>query len=173
MSEKLPSLIDPLILAERRSMLAGAIHIAGFERLSDIVIDDGGAVQIELLFAKEGKQAVVTGKITAVLRIVCQSCLETMPWPLDIDFKLGVVASLPEAERLTIDCEPLLFNGEKLSLNALIEDEILLTLPDYPKHEYVCIKRSSSRTNDYDEQRNPVKTENPFAVLAKLKNTGE
>jgi uncharacterized protein len=85
---------------------------------------------------------------------------------------LGVVSSLHDAERLEIDCEPLLFDGEKISFSALIEDEILLALPDYPKHNYDCIQQRSSKDGGYDNN-SPTKATNPFSVLAKLKKTGE
>ena len=154
-------------------MLSGAINIAALERLSDLVAERDCNVEIEVVFAKEGKQAVISGTVKTSLMLKCQSCLQPMPWPLDFNFKLGVVASLPEADRLEIDCEPLMFNGEKISFNALIEDEILLALPDYPRHGYDCLKLSSSKSGDFDAQNNLTKTENPFSVLAKLKKTGD
>lgn len=93
---------------------------------------------------------------------------------MDIAFKSGVVSSLEEGDRLGLDCEPLLFDGEKISLINLIEDEILLALPDYPKHGYDCMNRRQSESSDDNEQDNAVKADNPFSVLAKLKkNTGE
>lgn len=173
MSDKLPDLVDPVLLAERRCTVAGAINIAALERLSDLVTDKTGVVECDVVFAKEGKRAVVSGNIKANLSVECQSCLHALVWPIDINFKLGVVASLEEADRIEIDCEPLLFNGEKISLFSLIEDEILLALPDYPKHEYDCIQRKVSENSDYNQENNRNKADNPFSVLAKLKNTGE
>jgi uncharacterized protein len=161
------------LLAERRGIFAGAIPITAFERLSHLVRDQSDDVVVEVAFGKEGKRAVVSGNIKTTLQIECQSCLEPLQWPVDINFKLGVVSSLQEADRLEIEAEPLLFNGEKISLYALLEDEILLSLPDYPKHGFNCVKRSSSKTSDYDEQKKQPKADNPFSVLAKLKNTGE
>ena len=173
MSDKLPDLIDPILLAERRSVLSGAINIAAFERLSDLLVENNGEAAVEVVFAKQGKLAVVSGKIKATLQLACQSCLQALQWPLDIKFKLAVVASLAEADQLGLDCEPLLYNGEKISLTALIEDEILLTLPDYPKHGYDCMQLKSSQNSDYDLENKPSKATNPFSVLAKLKNTGD
>lgn len=172
MSDKLPEFIDPLLFAERRSILAGVIKIAALERLSDVVLGSDGEVQIEVQFAKQGRRALVTGRIKTELDLVCQSCLQALNWPIDISFKLGVVSSLEEAEQLEIDCEPLLFDGEKLSLNELIEDEMLLSLPDYPKHGYDCIAQRSSKDADFDEETQ-AETNNPFSVLAKLKKTGD
>lgn len=173
MVDKLPDLIDPLMLAERRSVLSGVIKIATLDRLHDLIAERDGDIEIEVVFAKEGKQPVMTGHIKTTLVLECQSCLQPLSWPIDIRFKLGVVSSLQEADRLEIDCEPLLFNGEKIALNALIEDEILLALPDYPRHGYDCMTRRSSQNSDYGNQDNPSKADNPFSVLAKLKKTGE
>lgn len=172
MSERLPDFIDPVLFAEKRSILSGAIEITSLDRLSDLVAESDGCVEVEALFAKEGKRPVVSGSIKTSLTLTCQSCLQPLPWPLDIAFKLGVVSSLQEAEQLEVDCEPLLYQGGKVSFNALIEDEILLALPDYPKHGYDCLKRGSSKNNDFNDQNNPGKADNPFSVLAKLKKPG-
>lgn len=173
MLDKLPERIDPLLLAERRSVLAGALSLSAFERLSDRVEMTDDAVWVDVLFSKQGKHAVVTGTIKTDCALVCQSCLEAMPWSIDIAFKLGVVASLDEADRLAVDCEPLLFTGEKLSFTQLIEDEIVLVLPDYPKHSHGCMPRHQSQDQHYPKTQTLTKAENPFSVLAKLKKTGE
>ncbi len=172
MSDKLPERIDPVLFAERRSMLSGAIDIAAFERLSDLVFVNDGVVLVDVGFAKQGKRAVITGTIQGCLQLVCQSCLAALPWPLNVSFKLGVVASGQEVENLEIDCEPLLLDEDTVSLVELIEDEILLTLPDYPKHDWDCIPVSSSKDADFDKNAQ-IQTNNPFSVLAKLKKTGE
>lgn len=172
MSDKLPERIDPLLLAERRAVLSGALPVAVFDRLVEMVVDPESEVRIELDFTKEGKQALIVGRIRADLQLVCQSCLQALDFPVDLGCRLGVVSSLQEADRLDIDCEPLLFDGEKLSLVDLIEDEILLALPDYPKHDDDCIQQRSSKDPDFDEVE-PEKANNPFSVLAKLKKTGD
>ena len=161
------------MLAERRAELAGAIEIAALSRLSESVAENGGVVNVEVLFSKEGKSAVVSGNIAASLQLVCQNCLQSLQWPIQISFKLAVVSSLQEADKLDVDAEPLLFNGEKLSFNQLIEDEILLVLPDFPRHEHDCISRRTSQDVDYDQNQTESKAANPFSVLAKLKKTGE
>ena len=172
MSDKLPESIDPLMLAERRAVLAGKIRLGVFERLSSLVVNHDGDVEIELNFTKEGKRALIIGEVKATLDLECQSCLQGMIWPLDIGFKLGVVSSLGDAERLEVDCEPLIYDGDKISLIELIEDEILLVLPDYPRHEHDCIERRISQDESYEEY-SPSTANNPFSVLAKLKKTGE
>lgn len=172
MSDKLPNHIDPLLFAERRSVLSGTIDLVKFERLGDLITDCDAKVDVEVIFGKQGKRVWVSGRIKAFLSLRCQSCLQGLDWPLDLSFRLGVVASPQEIDQLEIDCEPLLFDGEKVSLYDLIEDEILLALPDYPKHEYDCIQQRISKDAKFDCQ-SQNNTNNPFSVLAKLKKTGE
>jgi uncharacterized protein len=172
MSDKFPDLIDPLLFAERRSALSGELKIATLERLSDSVIDHGGNVSARIEFGKEGKRIVVSGHIEGAVELECQSCLQPLVWPLDIDFKLAVVSSLQEAKQLD-DCEPLLLDSDTISLTALIEDEILLALPDYPRHEHDCLAHNRSQDADYSATDSQTKANNPFSVLAKLKKTGD
>jgi uncharacterized protein len=172
MSDKFPDHIDPLISAERRSVFSGRLEIVTLERLSDSVVDQSGAVEIRIEFSKEEKRVVVSGQVKGELQLECQSCLQTLNWPLDIEFKLAVVSSLQEVDKLS-DYEPLLLDGDKISLSTLIEDEILLALPDYPRHADSCLEHVRSEDADYNATINQTKADNPFSVLAKLKKTGD
>jgi uncharacterized protein len=95
-------------------------------------------------------------------------------WPIDCLIKLGVVTSIDQANRLPEDYEPLLVEEGKIPLKNIIEDEILLILPAFPKHPYHCFVQKFGHINVVplanDEQATP---ENPFSILAKLKNTGD
>lgn len=170
MSDKFPDRIDPLVFAERRGTVAGQLALAQFERLSDYLVERDGAVDVRLEFDKEGKRVVLSGQIAGTVQLECQSCLQGVAWPLDIRFKLAVVATPTEAERLE-DYEPIVLDDDKISLHAVVEDEILLAIPDFPRHEHRCLERNSSSDNDYTDSR--TKADNPFSVLAKLKKTGD
>jgi uncharacterized protein len=174
MSDRLPEYIDPLHLADKRGTLKGQIPIKSLDRLSEILANDTGTVTLELFFGREGRLAKVEGHIEADLELVCQNCLEAVKWPIDCLVKLGVVASIDQANRLPEDYEPLLVEEGKIPLKNIIEDEILLILPAFPKHPYNCFVRKSDDNNlvplANDEQ---LTSDNPFSILAKLKNTGD
>ena len=172
MLDRLPVLIDPVSFSERGKRLCGAIDLSGLTRLSGMLLDNSGVVEVDLSFDKEGRLSTIQGEIKANLIVECQSCLKQLVLPISRDFKLGLVNSLEQADRLASDCEPLILENEKISLNELVEDELLLALPDYPRHEYECVERDEvkSAVKDIDEQ---LTTNNPFSVLAKLKNTGD
>ncbi len=172
MLDRLPIFIDPLKFSERRKKLSGTLEISELTRLSDILLDNTGKVEVDFSFDKEGRMATIRGEIRVNLKLECQSCLELIDWHEIHSFKLGVVSSLEQANNLSIDLEPLILNDERISVNELVEDELLLALPDFPRHKHVCVETNETlpATEKDKEQSN---SNNPFSVLAKLKNTGE
>ncbi|HEY8220202.1 MAG TPA: YceD family protein [Methylobacter sp.] len=174
MLARLPEYIDPLHLADKRGELKGQIPVSSLDRLADVLFNDTGVVTVELFFGREGRLAKVEGCIEAVLELKCQNCLQAVQWPVKNDVKLGIVTSIDQADRLPEDYEPLLVEEEKVLLKNIIEDELLLILPAFPKHQHDCLA-NNSYVNKADslagEQQSPP--ENPFSILAKLKNTGD
>ncbi|WP_031433447.1 YceD family protein [Methylomarinum vadi] len=173
MLDRLPDFIDPIALAERRRVLSGAIRQSEFARLSEVLADSQGDVRIELSFSKEGRLATIQGTIKTTLTLICQSCLQELSWPIDVAVKLGVVSSLEQADRLAAEYEPLLLKTEKVSLRELVEDEILLALPDFPKHEHNCKESGQEQVPMSADNKEQIRSDNPFSVLAKLKSTGD
>jgi uncharacterized protein len=107
MLDRLPILIDPLSFAERGKRLLGKIKINELSRLSDILFDSSGEIEIVFSFDKEGRLRVIVGEIKADLIAECQSCLKQVVLPIDKHFKLGMVTSEEQADRLAGDCEPM------------------------------------------------------------------
>ena len=173
MLDQLPVLINPLSFCERGKRLAGSIKISQLSRLSDSLLDDSGAISIDFSFDKEGRLPTLQGNIKAVLILQCQACLKQVEWPVDKDFKLGLVTSLEQADRLSSDCEPLLLKDEKVLLNDLVEDELLLALPDFPRHNNDCMPEEKDKETTINNNDKQLNANNPFSVLADLKNTGD
>lgn len=173
MLDRLPCQVDPLVFAERRAVLSGAVKIAELDRLADYLFEDGGEVEVSMSFNKERRLPIITGHIKADLQLICQSCLQAMPWDIDADFKLAVVTSSQQAERLDEGYEPLLLEGEKIAPARLVEDEILLALPDYPRHEHNCLSPAAQADVAHGKAQSSGKSNNPFSVLANLKKTGD
>jgi len=174
MLARLPEYIDPLHLADKRGELKGQIPVSSLDRLADVLFNDTGVVTVDLFFGREGRLAKVEGQIEAVLELKCQSCLQAVQWPVKNTVKLGIVTSIDQADRLPEDYEPLLVDDEKILLKNIIEDELLLVLPAFPKHQHDCLANNSyvnKAGSLADEQQSPP--ENPFSILAKLKNTGD
>jgi uncharacterized protein len=80
-----------------------------------------------------------------------------MVWPVASDLRLGIVSSLDEADRLPDSLEPFLLSGDvRVSLDELVEDELLLSIPPVPQHSG-CV---SLAERPVDPSRSP------FAALA-------
>lgn len=174
MLDRLPEYIDPLHLADKRGELKGQIPLSNLDRLADILFSDEGVVAVDLFFGREGRLAKIEGKIETVLQLECQNCLQAVEWPVSNEIKLGIVTSIDQANRLPEDYEPLLVEEGKIPLKNIVEDELLLVIPAFPKHQHNCLapdvgnNKADSLLND---ERSPK--ENPFSILANLKNIGD
>ncbi len=174
MLARLPEFIDPLHLADKRGELKGQIPVSKLDRLADILFSDTGAVTVELYFGREGRLAKIEGQLEAVLELECQNCLQTVQWPIKHAVKLGIVTSLDQADRLPEDYEPLLIDEGKILLKNIIEDELLLILPAFPKHQRNCFAQEPDNSKvDFSQNEQQSPKQNPFSILAKLKNTGD
>ena len=93
--------------------------------------------------------------------------------PVDTTFRLAMIESEAEIERLGEEYEPLLLDDSLVSVAELVEDELLLCLPIVPKHDTEeC--NANSHVEDNIEQSSDIESEskpkkNPFAALADLK----
>ncbi|MBL1263849.1 YceD family protein [Candidatus Methylomicrobium oryzae] len=168
---RLPQTIDPLHLADKRSVLKGELSLKDFGRLRDMLFDTDGNVAVELYFSREGRLAKIEGKIETRLQLICQNCLQAIDWPVNATIRLGVVNSLEQVDRLPPDFEPLFVEEEKMPLLDIVEDELLLNLPQYPKHSESCqAQETDSRVPTRPETDRQKRQDNPFSILANLKN---
>lgn len=184
MNDRLPEHIEPLRLARTGRVLQGRLPLSRMARLMDSVDTASGDVEVELSFATNSSNVpCVRGHIRAEVGLQCQRCMQAMTWPIDNQFELMIVESESEAEQLGEESEILLLEEQLVSLSDLVEDEILLNLPIVPKHEAGtdCADNASSDEDaeqitepvmpEADESETDKKAkENPFAVLAGLKN---
>lgn len=176
MEDRLPEYIDPLHLADKQADINGKIQLSHLRRLADLLFVDTGTVAVELFFGRIGRIAQIEGRVQTNLVLKCQNCLQALPKEIQSHFKLGIVTSIEQADKLPEDYEPLLVNQDQnIPLKDIIEDELLLALPAFPKHQHQCFPAEhlidKNAVGPCDAQ--PAKNENPFAILAHLKKTGD
>jgi uncharacterized protein len=82
---------------------------------------------------------------------------------LKVDFNLAFVRYEKQGEELDSYYEIYVTEEDELATHDLISDEILLSIPMVPTHDYDCIKEINGQ--EIVEE----KSENPFAILKKLK----
>ena len=95
--------------------------------------------------------------------------MQSMTYPVDIRFKLGLVLNEAQMEKLPDDAEPYLIETDSNHLPDMLEEELLLGLPLVAMHEFDCSdylqQQESEQQNEVEESE---KKENPFSVLKDL-----
>ena len=171
MLNRLPEFIEPLNLADKRGSLKGQLPISSLKRLSELLYSDEGFVTVSLFFNRQGRLPIIAGTIEAELQLKCQNCLEALTWSVNHSVNLAIVSSIDQVNRLSEDFDPLLLEQESMLVKDLVEDEILLSLPVYPKHQHSCFVATDNNKTNLEEAK-PA-SENPFSILATLKNIGD
>lgn len=111
-----------------------------------------------------GSGPALIGEANCIVTVRCQRCLEPFELTLQASLRLGVVRDEAAGQRLPDDMEPLLCaQGQEVAVAELIEDELLLALPDYPRH-------ADGQCQPATVPAQPAAKRQPFAALATLKN---
>jgi uncharacterized protein len=165
----LPEHADPWRLADAGKRFVGRLDLDQLPRLSEELPEARTAVEYELVFGRdEQNRAAVNGRVKATLFLQCQRCLGILEYPVDRKISLALVEGLDEARGLPDGYEPLLLEEPHISLVDLIEDELLLALPQVPKHSAEACTPGVEQAETAPEHQQAVR-DNPFAVLDKLK----
>lgn len=174
MRDRLPESIDTATLLNvgkgTGREYRGSLSVVGMQRLADSLADVGAPeLQVHLHAGRDaGGVRCLEGAVQGVLHLTCQRCLGRLEFPVQRTFRLALVRSEAEADRLADGYEPLLLEDERLVIRDVIEDELLLALPDFPQHG----AGETCTLPEYREEEITVATEdkpNPFAALASLK----
>ncbi len=154
--------IDSLDFAHSGGELSGEVPVAELPRMADMLADLDGKISYVLrgLTGSDGKpqlELMLDGKCD----LRCQRCLNALSYPIKLVCRLRLVS---EGETDSSDIEDDEVDSipaeQRLDVLALIEEELLLSLPIALKHgsgECDIPVESLSRSN------------NPFAVLSGLK----
>ena len=162
----LPALLDHRKLALGNSKLEGVIPVSRFERLVGVLESEASEVKLMLEFRKtKGQKTLLIGKATATVELVCQKCLTTILFDLNVSFRHFVVTDDEEFLRLSDDDEAIVCPDDKIALVDIFEDELILCLPMVARHDDNECLPTFEHQNDDSEVRNK-----PFANLAELKN---
>lgn len=155
--------IDSLDFSRNCEKLSGEIPLMELPRLADLLIFDQERLAYSLQGVAESHSQPPLLQLSVRLecKLVCQRCLGHLPFSLDLNRQFAVQKNLdPFSAEDADDAFDVIEAQSEMDVLALIEDEVLLSLPYAPKHpEGEC----RSALSDTDK---PV---SPFAVLAKLK----
>lgn len=185
-----PERVDASKLFARHGRIDAVLPLPRLSRLRPLLADDDGQVEAVMQFGvdEEGNK-LLTGELKGKLALVCQRCLDSMPFVVDCSLELLVFESRAELVAYqqshgqdslerdvivldeTADDESALVDTN-LDLLALVEDELLLSLPMAPMHDDEGCSEALLRLREQSEaaeQEAQAQVVSPFAVLAQLK----
>ncbi|GHE22572.1 hypothetical protein GCM10017767_30930 [Halomonas urumqiensis] len=115
---------------------------------------------------------VIQGRLTADLQLPCRRCLVPMGQRVESDFLLGMVTSDALAAELPSTHEPVLVENEQLNLLTVVEDELILSLPQVVYHDEAdCNVSRDQLSSGKDALASEQPAASPFEVLKRLKDT--
>ncbi len=180
MPDRLPIRVNPYKLAEAGKNLQGLLSVTNMGRLRGVLIEDALDIATIFAFFKDGKDYKLHAEVEANPVVSCQRCLQPMTFSISSKLELVLVETEEQAERILQEgqaTEPcIVAENALLELSDLIEDEILLSLPSYPKHEHDCSIEGMPSYTDRDitskveDKQTDGNGKNPFSVLEKLKS---
>ena len=136
MVEKLPLVVRPGSLAQNKTKIKGYLAIEKLPRLSLVCPSSRTPIEAILDFGLNGAYGCVSLKIeiAATLVLECQRCLSQMQWKTWFENRLCIVESDAHARRLPNSTDYYVCTSGKISIADLIEDELLLVIPQNPMH---------------------------------------
>ena len=168
---KLPLTLDPVRTAQKRLDYTGVYTPIQVERVAEFVVSVDSDVECDMSFAIDNQRlAVITGDAKVSVTLACQRCGKPYAHQDYTQYCFSPIVKDEQAEALPEGYEPVQVNefGE-IDLLALVEDEIILSLPVVPVHDSEHCEVSEA---DMVFGKLPSEAEkpNPFAVLASLKH---
>jgi uncharacterized protein len=173
MSKRFPDRLDPWRFADLGKQISGELPLEAFSRLSACVLKSAGKVSFKLDFERDQeRRARLNGWIKAVLPLQCQRCLGEVKLPIDTRLSVVFVQGLDEAELLPEQLDPCLVEDDQVVFRDLLEEELLLALPQVAMHDPGACDAPDSGVAEPEEA--PMDSGgqarvNPFSALAELK----
>jgi uncharacterized protein len=164
-----PELIDPWRAVAMGAEYTGTLALSSLPRLVESLRNPAGEAGFKLIFARDPEgRGVLTGEIEARLILTCQRCLGAMTLAVRSPLSLALVSGLDEALLLPEELDPLLVPEEPLRLRDLIEDELLLALPQIARHEPGECDSGQGQVEKGEEAQGGAGGPHPFAILGAL-----
>jgi uncharacterized protein len=156
-------LINSLEFAEQSLEIHDNIRASNLPALQDVLFSDRGELEYVLIGRRAGReQLTLQLKVNGIVDLICQRCLGEIAYRIEVDrlFELVKDESAIPASDMDNDEIDYLVADVEMDVVALVEEEILLSLPLALRHDEVC--------NVSEFQSSGLKP-NPFRVLEGLK----
>ena len=164
-------------LAKKKYVFDDVISAISFPRLSHFLINDnqtvGNQISINLEFFNE--QSIypeIKGRISTLLTMQCQRCLGPVEWEAETSINLLIIESLSQSKTDPSSINTIMVNSDGLSIEKIVEDEILLMIPMSLMHNKVALCENNDTLGLFLAASNKSKgnqqKNKPFSELGKL-----
>lgn len=184
MSREYPDFVDPWKAADGRRVFQGTMPLSRMKRLQPLLAENAPDVPGDESEAKPGpdvaafsarfghdEQGVVTVNIEvdARLPLLCQRGLEPYLQRVQRRSLLAVIEDMAEQDLLPENYEPVWVENGRVALLDLVEDELLLGIPEVPRNpETDEIELSTDDGIQAPSGKEDDETHRPFERLASL-----
>ncbi len=167
MSREYPDWISPGRAAEGKRIFSGSIPIVRMKRLAALLVDAQGEASFTAAFRTDlDKRVIIDLQVEAALPLVCQASLEVYDEQVKRRSELVVIDDDSEQADLPDSLEPVLTENGRLAMASLVEDELILGLPQIPrKPGFEKVEYSTGGPLPASESPQPGGKKNPFAAL--------
>ena len=170
MSREFPDWVDPWKAADGRRTFQGTMPLKRMQRLAPLLAPaEWQDARFSAAFGYD-RQGMLTVDlhVEAQLPLVCQRSLEVYLEPVVRDSLLAVVEGVAEQDQVPEHYEPVLTEHGRLALLVLVEDELLLALPQVPRNPALGPVQRSTGTVAESADAAEEETSRPFQGLADL-----
>ncbi len=151
----------------RSSYFEGQIEVDNLTRLSDLLVSPKATIVVKFEFlSSDFDSPMLVGEMQTELQMQCQRCLQAMPTPIQLDFKLLIDAADDIIQESSLDT--VYSEDGIIDIFEVVEDELILALPLVAMHENESCNKHWQTS---DSNQDPVVRESPFSVLKELKTT--
>jgi len=167
MSREYPDWISPVRAAEGKRLFSGTIPFSRMKRLAELLVDASGEASFTARFRTDLEQRIIIDlEVKAALPLICQASLEIYDEMINRSTELAVINNEYEIEDLPENYEPVQTEKGRLAIASLVEDELLLGLPQIPRKPGLQdVEFSTQGDSLADETQSSGETRNPFAAL--------
>jgi uncharacterized protein len=168
MSREYPDWFDPWKAAEGRRTFAGSMRLDRMERLRPCLAESSGEAHFVAAIEFDGQGRVtILIEVEAGLPLICQCSLEPYIEAVRRKSLLGVIEDMAEEALMPENYEPVMTQHGRLAMLDLVEDELLLGLPQVPKNPDFDAKRLAvTGLDEPQDTTSEASVQQPFAGLA-------
>ena len=170
MDGHLPLRIRPYVLALKQTELSGTVSVTRLPRFAKEFNLVGQGIQVTAGFdsSLNGGLLSMGLALNATISLRCERCLTDFNWQLNHRQRLFLVRKEEDIRGVSDSADFIVCENEEVEIAELIEDELLLALPQIPMHESVEECDSSTKQYLLNNKVESVHSENPFSILKKI-----